>query len=120
MNFLIRLLLNGFALLIVDALIEGVHIQGFTAALISALILGIANAIVRPILVFFTLPITILSLGLFILIINAFTFSLTAAFVDGFTVDSFGSAFIGAILMSIFSWILNSLAKDSKKSRKRI
>jgi len=112
MKFIVRLILNGFALLVADHFIEGIHIQGITAAIIAALILGIVNTIIRPILIFFTFPITVLSLGLFILIINAITFSFTAAIVNGFTVDNFGAAFWGAIITSIFSWILNSFAKD--------
>ncbi|WP_339060454.1 phage holin family protein [Tepidibacillus marianensis] len=117
MRFLVRLILNGFALLVADRLVEGIHIQGVTAAIIAALILGVVNTIIRPILILFTFPITILSLGLFVLIINAITFSFTAAIVNGFTVDSFGAAFWGAIITSIFSWILNSFADDKGKHR---
>lgn len=112
MSWIIKVILNGFALLVADQFISGFHIEGIKAALIAALILGIVNSIIRPVLVILTLPITIISLGLFILIINALTFSLTAWFVDGFTVYGFNGAFWGALVTSVISWILNSLAKD--------
>jgi len=112
MNWVSKVVLNGFALLIADKLITGIRIEGITAAFIGALVLGIINTIIRPILIFLTLPITILSLGLFIFIINAITFALTASFVDGFTVFTFTGALLGAIITSVISWLLNTLAKD--------
>lgn len=115
MNLIIRIILNGFALIAADQFISGFQIKGIEAALIAALILGIINAIIRPILIFFTLPITVMSLGLFILVINAMTFLLTARIVEGFTVYNFSGAFWGALVTSIVSWILNSMAKDKKK-----
>ncbi len=112
MGWIVRVILTGFALLVTDQFVAGFAIKGITAALIAALILGIVNAIVKPILVFLTLPITIFSLGLFILVINAITFTITAALVDGFTVYNFSGAFWGALITGLISWILNSLAKD--------
>ncbi|OEG00118.1 hypothetical protein BHF71_06220 [Vulcanibacillus modesticaldus] len=112
MNWIIKIILNGFALIVADLFVAGFQIRGIKASLIAALILGIINTIIRPILVLFTLPITIFSLGLFILVINAITFALTAWIVDGFVVYSFSGAFWGAIMTTIISWLLNSLAKD--------
>ncbi len=114
MNWMIKVILNGFALLVADQFIAGFEIRGIKAAFIAALILGIINAIIRPILIILTLPITITSLGLFILVINAITFLITARIVDGFVVHNFSGAFWGALVTSIVSWILNSLAKDKK------
>ena len=112
MKWIVKIILNGFALLIADQFIQGFEIEGIKSAIIAALILGIVNAIIKPILIFLTLPITILSLGLFILVINGITFMITANFVDGFTVFSYQGAFWGALITSLFSWILNGLAHD--------
>ncbi len=112
MSWVSKVILNGFALLIADKLVAGFQIQGIIAALVAALILGIVNAIIRPVLIIFTLPLTIFSLGLFILIINAITFMITAWFVDGFIVFHFSGAFWGALITSFISWVLNSLVKD--------
>lgn len=112
MSWVSKVIINGFALLIADKLIPGFQLEGISAALFAALILGIVNTIVKPVLIFLTLPVTILSLGLFILVINAVTFALTAFFVDGFTVFHFSGAFWGALLTSIISWLLNMLVKD--------
>jgi len=113
LNWLVRLIINGLALLVADQFISGFAIRGFTSAIIAVLILGIINTFIRPIFLFFTLPITVMSLGLFILIINAITFSMTAWLVDGFTIYSFSGAFWGAIVTSITSWLLNNMAKNN-------
>ena len=112
MKWLVKILLNGLALLLVDQFVSGIEIKGLTAVLIAAIILGLVNTFIRPILILLTLPITFLSLGLFILVINAITFAFTAWLVDGFYVYSYLGAFFGALLMSIFSWLLSGLSKD--------
>jgi putative membrane protein len=109
LNFLIRLLVNAVALIIVAYVLPGVHVATFTSALVSALILGIVNAVLRPILVILTLPIVLLTLGLFTLVINAITFYLVAHLGLGLTVNGFGSAFLGALILSIVSFVLSSL-----------
>lgn len=114
MSWISKVIINGLALLIADQFISGFRLEGFKAALIAALIIGIVNATIRPVLVFLTLPITVLSLGLFILIINAVIFNMTAWIVEGFTVYSFKGAFWGALITSITSWILNGLIKDKR------
>jgi putative membrane protein len=109
MGLLIRLVVNALALLAVAYLIPGVHVAGFVSALIAALILGIVNAFLKPILVILSLPLEILTLGLFTLVINAALFYLVAKLGLGLTVDNFGAAFLGALVLSIVSFILSSL-----------
>lgn len=110
------MLVNAIALVIVAYLLPGVHVASFTAALIAALILGIVNAVVRPILIILTLPVVLLTLGLFTLVINAITFYLVAHLGLGLTVNGFGSAFIGALVLSIVSFVLSSLVKATETS----
>lgn len=114
MGFIIRLLVNAIALVIVAYFLPGVHVSSFTAAIISALILGVVNAVLRPILLLLTLPVVILTLGLFTLVINAITFYLVAHLGLGLTVDGFGSAFVGALVLSIVSFALSSLVKSAE------
>lgn len=109
MGFLIRLLVNAVALIAVAYVVPGIHVSGFLAALIAALILGVVNAILRPILFLITLPLQIVTLGLFTLVINGFLFWLVGALHVGLTVDGFWPGFWGAIVMSIVSWILSAL-----------
>lgn len=109
MKWIISLCLNGLALLIADYLIPGFHIKGIFAALLAALVLGLVNTFIKPILVVLTLPITFFTLGFFIFVINAFAFIIASWLVPGFTVYSFWGAFWGALVTSIISWILNSV-----------
>ena len=109
MRFLARLLLNGVALLVAAWVIPGVSLASPTAALIAGAILGLVNALVRPVLFVLTLPITVVTLGFFILVVNAICFSLTAYLVPGFSVSGFWPAVFGALLVSVVSWILNGL-----------
>ena len=90
-------------------LLPGIRITGPLSALLAGVILGFVNAIVRPVLFFLTLPLTLLTLGLFIFVLNAICFGLTAFLVPGFTIDGFFSAVFGALLVSVVSWILNGL-----------
>jgi putative membrane protein len=109
MRFLVRLVLNGLAIIIAAWLLPGIHITSPLSALLAGVILGFVNAIVRPVLFFLTLPLTLLTLGLFIFVLNAICFALTAWLVPGFSVDGFFSALVGALLVSVVSWILNGL-----------
>ena len=109
MRFLVRLVLNGLAIIIAAWLLPGIHITSSLSALLAGVILGFVNAIVRPVLFFLTLPLTLLTLGLFIFVLNAICFALTAWLVPGFSVDGFFSAVFGALLVSVVSWILNGL-----------
>jgi putative membrane protein len=105
-----RWIVNAAALLLVAYIFPGVQVESFLAALIAALVLGLVNAIVRPVLVVLTLPVTLLTLGLFLFVINALLFWLVAEVVHGFTVTGFWAAFLGSILYSIVtlltSWLL--------------
>jgi putative membrane protein len=109
MRFLARLVLNGLAIIIAAWLLPGIHISSTLSALLAGVILGFVNAIVRPVLFFLTLPLTLLTLGLFIFVLNAICFGLTALLVPGFSIDGFFSAVFGALLVSVVSWILNGL-----------
>jgi putative membrane protein len=109
MRFLLRLVLNGLAIIIVAWLLPGIHITSPMSGFLAGVILGFVNAIVRPFLFFLTLPLTLLTLGLFIFVLNAICFGLTAWLVPGFSVDGFFSAVFGALLVSVVSWILNGL-----------
>jgi putative membrane protein len=109
MRLLITWLINALALLALPYLMHTVTVSNFTTALVAALFLGLVNTLVKPVLVLLTLPVTLVSMGLFILVINAFLFWLVAQVVEGFHVASFGSAFLAAILYSIISWALSTL-----------
>jgi putative membrane protein len=109
MRFLARLVLNGLAIIIAAWLVPGIEITSPMSALVAGVILGFVNAIVRPVLFFLTLPLTLLTLGLFIFVLNAICFGLTAWLVPGFSVDGFLPAILGALLVSVVSWILNGL-----------
>jgi putative membrane protein len=118
-NFIIRLLVNAVALVIVANFLPGVHVAGWTAAIIAAFVLGIVNAIIRPILIVLTLPVVILTLGLFTFVINAITFWLVAHLVPGFRVDNFWSALLGALVLSIVSYLLSSILKVADEPAKK-
>jgi len=111
-GFLIRVVIVAAGLWVASKLVPGVSITDGWSLLWAALILGIMNAIVRPVLIILTLPITILTLGLFILVINAAMFSLVAWMLDGMTVAGFWSAFFGALVVSITGWLASGFISD--------
>jgi putative membrane protein len=102
--------LNALALIAVASFVPGIHVDGFTAALIAAFFLGLVNTLIRPLLLLLTLPVTMLTLGLFIFIINGSLFWLVGSVLRGFVVDSFWHGVLGAVLYSIFSWALSAAA----------
>ncbi len=110
LSLLARWIINAGALLLVAYLYPGVQVRDFVAALIAALVLGLVNALIRPILVILTLPVTLLTLGLFLFVINALLFWLVAELVSGFMVTGFWAALVGSILYSLItlvtSWLL--------------
>jgi putative membrane protein len=110
---LARWLVNALALVLVTRLVPGVRVESFYVALVVALVLGIINALVRPILIFLTLPINILSLGFFTLVINTSIFWFVSTIVKGFTVTGFLPAFWGSLLLWAVSWITNSLLRSN-------
>ena len=107
-GILIRWLTATGAILLTAYLLSGIHIDGFITALLAAAILGILNALFRPIALLITLPINVLSLGLFTFIINAFMLKMASGIISGFDVHGFGSAILGSLMISVISWLLNS------------
>ncbi|MDD2851407.1 MAG: phage holin family protein [Desulfuromonadaceae bacterium] len=108
-QLVLRWALNSFALYIVMKLISGIRIDRFQDLLLATAVLGLLNVFVRPIIILLTLPVTLLTLGLFTLVINGLMFCLAAYLVPGFHITGFGAAFIAALLFSLFSFILNML-----------
>lgn len=104
--FLIRWLVLAVALAVTTQLVSGVHVDSWPALLVASLVIGFINAIVRPILTILTLPLTLVTLGFFYLVVNGISFALAASLSPGFRVDSFGAAILGALVMSIISWLL--------------
>lgn len=102
-------LLNALALTLVSRLVPGFEVHTLYAALMAALLLGLANVVIRPILFLFTLPINLLTLGLFSFVLNALMILLVSTIVKGFEVNGFWPAFYGAIILWLISWITNSL-----------
>ena len=107
MTLILRLLFNALGLFLIAELIDGIVVTGFYPALIAAVVLGLLNLIIRPILLILTLPITIVTLGLFAFVINAALFLFAASFIEGFAVENFWYALLGSLLMSIVSAIGN-------------
>lgn len=107
MGFILKWLLNGLAIVITAYLLPGVRLSGFGAALIAALVLGLINTFLKPVLILLTLPINILTLGLLTFVINALLIMLTSAIVSGFSVDGFWWALLFSLVLSIVSYLLN-------------
>jgi putative membrane protein len=118
MRVLLRIVVNGLAILVAAWLVPGVSLAGPGAALLSGAILGVVNALVRPVLLLLTLPFTLVTLGLFIFVVNAICLGLTAALVPGFSVSGFFPALFGALIVSVVSWVMNGLVVDDASSRR--
>jgi putative membrane protein len=114
MKLILRWALNAVALMLIPELVSNVRVDSYTAALISAVLLGFVNAIIRPLLILITLPITILTLGLFTLVINGLMFWTVSGFVQGFVVPDFATAFWGALLYSVLTWMVNLALADNR------
>ncbi|MBB6216032.1 putative membrane protein [Anaerosolibacter carboniphilus] len=108
-KFLLRWIASAASIYITAALFENIYITGFAAAMIAAVILGIANMIVKPIIIVFTLPINILTLGLFTLVINGIVLKMTAGFVGGFMIDGLTTAILASIVLSIVHMLLSGI-----------
>jgi len=104
-GFLVRLAISALGLWLAQQIVPGVDIEGTGTLVAAALLLGIVNALVRPLLILLTLPITVLTLGLFLLVVNAATFGLVAALLDGFRVAGFGAALLGSIVVGLTGWV---------------
>lgn len=109
MILLLIWILNAVALLVVAYVLPGIHVASFGSAMIAAVVLGLLNTLVKPVLTLLTLPITIVTLGLFLLVINALVFWMAGSILNGFQVDGFWWAVIGAIIYSVVSGFLSRL-----------
>ena len=107
-GFLLHWAVVAIGLWVAAYLVPGVAVASWSALAVGALVLGFVNAVVRPVLAILTLPITVLTLGLFYLVVNAAAFGLAAAVVPGFTVSSFGAALLGALVVSLVSWFIGA------------
>lgn len=116
MRLLLIWFLNALALLTVAYVLPGIIVDGFTAALVAALILGLINTLLRPLLILLTLPVTVITFGLFILVINGLLFWFAGSVLKGFEVSGLGTGVLGALLYSIFSSVLAMIFFDKKSS----
>jgi putative membrane protein len=107
-GFLVRMLVTAISLWLAALVVPGMHLEGLFTVLAAALVLGIVNAFVRPIVILLTLPLTILTLGLFLLVVNAMMLGLVSAMFSGFSISGFWSAIFGAIFVSFFSWLASA------------
>ena len=112
MKLLIVWILNAIALLAVAYLLPSIEVSGFVSALVAAAVIALVNVLIRPLLILLTLPVTILTLGLFILVIYGLLFYLVGEILEGFQVQSLLAGIVGAILYSIISWLLTSLITE--------
>ncbi|MGA3207524.1 MAG: phage holin family protein [Syntrophales bacterium] len=112
MGILIRWIILMVSIIVASYLLEGIHISGFFSAFFAAAALGMLNALFRPILLILTLPINVLTLGLFTFIINALMLKIASGIIPGFEVHGFWTAVIGSLIISVISWLLNSFISD--------
>ncbi|MBI3029517.1 MAG: phage holin family protein [Candidatus Rokubacteria bacterium] len=112
MGFLLRVLANALAIFLAAAIVPGIEIRGVLTALGAGLVLGLVNAVVRPVLVVLTFPLTLVTLGLFLFVLNGLTLWLTSLLVKGFEVHGFWTAVLGALIVSVVSWLLTVFLSD--------
>jgi putative membrane protein len=108
-GLIVRWLVSAVALALTDALIPGIALRGIGALLLAAAMIGIINAVVRPVVLLLTLPLSVLTLGFFVLVVNAAMLALASAIVPGFVVDGFWAAFLGWLVLSFFTFLINVL-----------
>jgi putative membrane protein len=114
MKILFKILITAILVMLISHFMKGVHVANFSTSIIVAIVLGLLNIFVKPILILFTLPVTIFTLGLFLLAINAIIILLCTKIVGGFSIDSFWTAFIFSVVLSILQSIMYSFSKDEK------
>ncbi|MCK9419288.1 MAG: phage holin family protein [Nitrospirae bacterium] len=112
-GFLLRWSINLLALVVAGSIINGIRIESLGMGIIAAIILGVVNAVIRPVVLLLTLPINLLTLGLFTLVVNAAMLMLVSALVSGFVIESFRAAFFGALVISLISWVVNIFISSS-------
>ena len=115
MRILIKILTTAVALLLVAYLVPGFAVASFYTAFIVAVVLGLVNLIIKPIVILLTLPLNILTLGLFTFVINALLLWFVSTFIKGFAIDGFMPAFIGALIISVVSWFVHHLSKNPSR-----
>jgi len=113
MRFLARLFLNGLAIIVAAWMVPGLHLAGPGTALAAGAVLGFVNVLVKPLLWLLTLPLTLVTFGLFLFVVNAICLWLTAAIIPGFSIDGFWWSVLGALVVSVVSWILNGVLLPS-------
>lgn len=115
MRFLIRLVISALSLGLAAYTVPGIHVDGALTLVVAAFLMGLVNAFVRPLLIILTLPITILTLGLFLLIVNAATFALVAWMLPGFSIDGFWSALLGWLVVSVVSALASRITETGRQ-----
>ncbi len=118
MQIILALILNALALIVTAYIVPGIQVANFTTAILAAVVLGVVNTFIKPILSFVTAPLTIVTLGLFAFVINAVVLFIVSAVVPGFSVSGWVPAILGAIVLSVVSTVLNSILKDLGKLKK--
>jgi putative membrane protein len=111
-GFIFRVLLNAATIALASSLVPGLRLEGATPALLAGVVLGLINALVRPVLIVITFPLTLLTLGLFLLVLNGICLAATAWLVPGFDIDGLLPAVLGALLISVVSWVLTAFVSD--------
>jgi len=108
-GFLIRLAIGAFGLWVAARIVPGMHFEGAGTLIVAAFLLGLVNAVVRPLVILLTLPLTVLTLGLFLLVVNGLMLALVAVLLPGFTLDGLGAAVLGAIVSGLAAWFASAL-----------
>ena len=109
MQFIAHILVTAVLLFLLGRMVDGIEVRDGKAAVFGALVLGLANAFVRPLIILLTLPVTILTLGLFLIVVNALMLMIAAAFVDGFEVEGFGSAVWGSLGLAVMNFLVGAM-----------
>lgn len=117
MSLLVHWVVTAVALWVATSLVPGVHVSSWSALLLGAAVLGVVNTVVRPVMAILTLPITVLTLGLFYLVVNGAAFGLAAALVPGFDVSSWVAAILGALVTGVASWLVGAVLTPSATKR---
>jgi putative membrane protein len=112
MGFVVRILVNALAIWLATAIVPGIEARSLLTILGAGLVLGVINALVRPVLLVLTFPLTLVTLGLFLFVLNAFCLWLTSALVKGFEVRGFWAALFGSIVVSVVSWVVTAFVSD--------
>lgn len=118
MQIIVALVLNALALIVTAYIVPGIQVADFTTALLAAIVLGVVNTFIKPVLSFVTAPLTTVTLGLFTFVVNAVVLFIVSAVVPGVKIDGWVPAILGAIVLSVVSTVLNSMLKDLGKLKK--